>query len=260
MRMTFDSGGGRTPSQVTMALTGAGGKIRDEMRGQGIPGVVAIIDVNQKSITTVMSQMGMAMSMPLPDASSVSHPVVSTSGVTSTETGPGEPFAGQPTRHFRFTGTARYSETLHGLACSSPVPIDMEAVVVRDTLIAHVLTEVMALGPAMNIVPQHNDIDPIGSAKLGPGYVAVKRVMHDMLPGAATTVTQEILEARTIAVDPTTFAVPAGLQVQDMSAMGMGDVVAQAQAQAQERLFSLRYDTTAAAGARRATCSPAGKP
>jgi hypothetical protein len=252
MRMTVDSGGGRSTT-FTMKYAGAGNRVRQEIEIQG-QRIVSIMNGADSTITSVMADMGMAVRMRMPQLGGAVNLSTSGTSVLWTNLGSGEPMNGAPTVHRRLSIRSTVSQSRSGFTCSRADTTDLEAWTVADTSLAAVIRGMSSSmrGPLSGMGLPSSPME--GSTIPSDSGSAVKVVVRG--PGAARNVTMtiEYLEYGTREVADEEFQPPSGIMVQDMRGM---DVGAMADGAAQEMLdqqFWTRFDTTAAAGASRATC------
>jgi hypothetical protein len=259
MRMTIDSGGGRQPTIITMKMLGAGRKVRQEMTGPGVPPMASIMDMTDSTMTVVMEQMGMAMTMRIPSAVTAmalgsTHSNVKT---VRADLGPGEALNGFPTMRHRITITSTVSQTLGTLTCSRPQSQEIEAWIVNDPVLPRVMADFTAAMPQV-ASPANDPRDLLRLAGVDPLKLGVaKMVSRDVHTGkdSALTMTVEFMDYAILDVEPSKLAAPSGVQVQDMRGMDMSAMAGGAMGQMRDQMFWTVFDTTAAAGSGRATCA-----
>jgi hypothetical protein len=258
MRMTIDSGGGRSPTTLSMKLTGSGNKIRQEMTGPGMPPVVSIMDRVDSTMAVVMEQMGMAMIMRMPSEIAGMPAGATNTNLKSTrvDLGPGEPVNGSPTTRHRITLSSTLTQTLGSVSCSRPQTQEIEVWLTNDPVLPKVMAEFMTAMPKLGL-PSEDPRELLKRSGLDVGEKAV-RVMtkeNGSAEGSSVTLTMDFADYALTDVDPAKLAAPAGVQVQDMRGMDMRSMMGGAMGQVGDRIFWANFDTTAAAGAGRATCT-----
>jgi hypothetical protein len=259
MRMTIDSGGGRAPTTVAMKMLGAGRKVRQEMIGPGLPPMVSIMDMADSTMTVVMEQMGMGMLMRIPSsvadlAAGGKHTNVKTSRA---DLGPGEQVNGFPTTRHRVTLTSTVTQSLGATTCSRPQVQEIEIWIVDDPVLPRVMAEFTAAMPQVS-TPAEDPREMLRLAGVDPVKQGVTRmVSRDVRAGsgAKLAITVDFTDYAILDVDLTKLTPPAGVQVQDMRSMDVSALAGGAMNQLRDRMFWTLFDTTAAAGADRATCA-----
>lgn len=259
MRMTIDSGGGRAPTTISMKMLGSGKKVRQEMTAPGAPPMASIMDLADSTMTVVMEQMGMAMLMRIPSAGMELALGGKHSNVKSTiaDLGPGERMNGMPTTRHRVTMSSTVTQALGAVTCSRPQAQEIEVWIVNDPVLPRVMAEFTAAMPQLN-TPADDPRELLRVAGFDPAKQGVTRMVSRdvrVAGGVRLVLTVEFSDYALLDVDPAKLAAPSGVQVQDMRSMDLGAMAGGAMNQVRDRVFWSLFDTTATAGADRATCS-----
>jgi hypothetical protein len=260
MRMTMDSGGGKAPVTIAVKLLGVGKKVRQEITGMGMPPVATIMNLNDSTMTVVMEQMGMAMIMRIPASISAmtaggTHTNIKTS---RSDLGPGEAINGNPTTRHRISISSTVAQSLGAISCTRAQSQEVEAWIASDPVLPKVMTEFTASMPKMANATE-DPREMLRMAGLDPTKQAVVRTVIrdvDATPGkVGVTMTVEFSDYAILDVDDAKLTAPASMQVQDMRSMDMSAMMGGAMGQVTDKLFWANFDTTATAGAARATCT-----
>jgi hypothetical protein len=253
MRMSIDSGNGN-PTTFSMRMLGAGKKMRQELGARGMA-VASIANGEDGTVTAVMEEMGMAVVTRSASLAGL-MPKSSVTNAKSEKTDLGaEVLNGVSTRHARIALSVTSTQTYNGYTCSRPQTMDLEVWTVSDSVLPRVL-RAMAAASASLASSSSLGMDESAQLMAAAGAEgAVKTIIRESWRGRAMTMTMEYADYALKDVDVSALSVPPGLNVQDMGAIDMNGMMGSAMQTAVANRFWSQFDTTAAAGVGRATCT-----